>query len=41
MRKYIETMYEVCEGIEDVYINNYEYHEDDPMFRAFFISFFV
>lgn len=39
MRKYMETMYEVCEGIEDVYINNYEYHEDDPMFRAFFISF--
>lgn len=39
MKKYMETMYEICDGLDDVYINNFEYNDDDPMFRAFFISF--
>lgn len=38
MKKYMLTMHGICQNIDDVYISNYEYDED-PMFRAFFISF--
>ena len=39
MKKYMQTMYDICDCLDDVYVNNYEYQEDDPMFRAFFLSF--
>lgn len=38
MKKYMRTMFDICNDMDDIYINNYEYQED-PMFRAFFISF--
>lgn len=39
MKKYMSTMHEICQPMDDVYVNNYEYDEDDSMFRAFFVSF--
>jgi hypothetical protein len=39
MKKYMLTMHEICQPMDGVYVNNYEYDEEDPMFRAFFISF--
>lgn len=39
MRKYMQTMYEICNNMDDVWVSNYEYAEDDPAFRAFFVSF--
>jgi len=39
MKKYMQTMYEICGNMDDVWISNYEYVDDDPAFRAFFISF--
>ena len=39
MKKYMQTMYEICDNMDDVWISNYEYVDDDPAFRAFFISF--
>lgn len=39
MKKYMQTMYDICEPMDGVYVNNHEYDEEDPMFRAFFISF--
>lgn len=38
MHRYMKELNEVCNGIEKVLVNNYEYSEDDKMFRAFFIS---
>ncbi|QAA34092.1 hypothetical protein [Clostridium manihotivorum] len=39
MKKYMSTMYEICNLMDGIYVNNYEYDDEDPMFRAFFISF--
>ena len=39
MKKYMLTMQEICHSMDGVYVNNYEYDEYDPMFRALFISF--
>lgn len=39
MKKYMQTMNEICSNMDDVWVSNYEYVEDDPAFRAFFISF--
>lgn len=39
MKKYMQTMYEICNSMDDVLVSNYEYEDNDPMFRAFFIAF--
>lgn len=39
MKTYMQTMYEICDGMDDVWVSNYEYIDDDPAFRAFFIAF--
>ena len=39
MKTYMQTMYEICNGMDDVWVSNYEYIDDDPAFRAFFIAF--
>ena len=39
MKKYMQTMYEICEDMDGVWVSNYEYVDDDPAFRAFFIAF--
>lgn len=38
MKKYMQTMYEICEDMDGVWVSNYEYVDDDPAFRAFFIA---
>lgn len=38
MHRYMKELNEVCSGIEEIFVSNYEYSEDDKMFRAFFIS---
>ena len=37
--KYMQTLYEICENVDEVWVSNYEYSEDDPAGRAFFIAF--
>lgn len=39
MKKYMQTLYEICESVDEVWVSNYEYVEDDPVGRAFFIAF--
>lgn len=39
MKKYMQTLYEICEKVDGVLVSNYEYKDDDPAFRAFFIAF--
>ncbi len=39
MKKYMQTMYEICKDMDGVWVSNYEYVDDDPAFRAFFIAF--
>lgn len=39
MKKYMQTLYEICESVDEVWVSNYEYVEDDPAGRAFFIAF--
>lgn len=39
MKKYMQTLYEICESVDEVWVSNYEYVEDDPTGRAFFIAF--
>lgn len=39
MKMYMQTMYEICDGMDDVWVSNYEYIDDDPALRAFFIAF--
>ncbi len=40
-KKFMETLKEVCDCIDIVYVNNYDKSEDDPFFRAFFLSMLV
>ena len=35
----MQTLYEICESVDEVWVSNYEYVEDDPTGRAFFIAF--
>lgn len=39
MKKYMQTMYEICEDMDGVWVSNYEYVDDDPAFRAFLLLF--
>ncbi|MBR1930395.1 MAG: hypothetical protein IJ833_02830 [Lachnospiraceae bacterium] len=39
MKKYMQAMYEICEDMDGVWVSNYEYVDDHPAFRAFFIAF--
>lgn len=39
MKKYMKTLAEICDNMDDILVSNYEYIEDDPMFRAFFVAF--
>lgn len=39
MKKYMQTMRDICETLDNVWISNYGYVEDEPALRAFFISF--
>lgn len=34
--RFMETLKEVCDSLDYVYVNNYDKSEDDPLFRAFF-----
>lgn len=38
-RKYMQTMYEICQDIDGVWVSNFYYEDDDPLFRSFFIAF--
>lgn len=39
MKKYMKTMHEICESMDEVLVSNYEYDDNDPAGRAFFIAF--
>ena len=38
IKKYMQTMYEMCEDLDNIWVSNYEY-DDTPQFRAFFVAF--
>ena len=38
MQKYMQTMHDICDCMDDVWVSNHEYVDDDPAFRAFFIA---
>lgn len=40
-KKFMEELKDVCDSIEYVYVNNYDTSEDDPLYRAFFLSMLV
>ncbi|ALB44034.1 restriction endonuclease [Clostridium beijerinckii] len=40
-KKFMETLKSVCDEVNYVYVNNYSLSEDDPFFRAFFISMLI
>lgn len=31
-------LYEICDDIDDVWVSDYEYVDDDPTFRAFLFN---
>lgn len=39
--KFMVTLKEVCETCENVYVSNFDLSKDDPLFRAFFLSFLI
>lgn len=39
--KFMEMLKEVCDSFHYVYVNNYDKSENDPLFRAFFLSMLI
>lgn len=39
VKKYMQTMYEICQITDEVFVNNFDYSDDDSIFSAFFIDF--